>query len=230
MDPAGMANEGPTSTLGRIVLALARLFRTPLASIEGAGWMLDDPKLEDSKRKEFIRIIRKECHRLDRILSDLSEFAQPRGFAFRTFSALDVVDGVVQLAKPRNNGSPEVIDLDIQPDLPPLRGDPEQIQRVLLNLVLNSIQARAGRIEISAGVEGENAVFRVKDNGTGIPESIRDQIFDPFFTTRDNGLGLGLPVASRIVAGHGGKISVEEHPDCGACLAVFLPLAGPATR
>ena len=122
-----------------------------------------------------------------------------------------------------------VFDRDVPPDFPTVPGDPEQIQRLLLNLLMNSVQAgtAGGRIGISARVEGENAVLRVKDDGAGIPVSIRNHIFEPFFTTRDTGLGLGLPVALHIATGHGGRIALEESPDCKTCFVVSLPLAGP---
>jgi signal transduction histidine kinase len=241
---AGHSNPSPTSTLaqsfnevqdgsqmsalGRVVVGLVRQFRTPLTSIEGAGWVLEDSRLPDEKRQEFVGIIRKESHRLDRVLSDVLDFARPRRPRYQTVDLANLIEEVTQLASPKDHGPFFLFQTEIAPDFPRLRCDPEQIRQALLNLVMNAIQASpgGGQIEISARVEQGNAVVRVKDHGRGIPPAIASKIFDPFFTTHENSLGLGLPLAVHIVADHGGRIAVEASSERGTCMSVWLPVTG----
>ena len=190
------------SALGRVVVGLVRQFRTPVASIEGAGWVLQDFRLPDEKRQEFVGIIRKESHRLDRVLSDVLDFTRPRKPRFETVSLAPLIDEVIQMASPKAHGPFFLFKTDIPADIPPLRCDPDQIRQALLNLAMNAVQASpgGGQIVISARVEQNYTVIRIRDHGRGIRPSILEKIFDPFFTTQENSLGLGLPVALHTVS------------------------------
>ena len=214
------------SALGRVVVGLVRQFRTPVASIEGAGWVLQDFRLPDEKRQEFVDIIRKESHRLDRVLSDVLDYTRPRKPRFETISLAPLIDEVIQMATPKTHGPFFLFKAEIPADLPALRCDPDQIRQALLNLAMNAVQASpgGGQVVISARVEQNYAVIRIRDHGHGIRPSILEKIFDPFFTTQENSLGLGLPVALHTVAEHGGRIAVEATSDRGTCLSVFLPV------
>lgn len=212
--------------LARVVVGLVRQLRTPLASIEGAGWVLEDSRLPDEKRQEFVGIVRKESHRLNRVLSDVLDFTRPRKPRYEPVALARLVEEVIQLAGPKDHGPFFLFKTDIPKDFPPLRCDPEQIRQVLLNLAMNAVEASpgGGQIEISARIEETYAVIRVVDHGRGIPPSILDKIFDPFFTTRESSLGLGLPVAAHIVSEHGGKIALEATSGRGTCVNVSLPV------
>ena len=115
--------------------------------------------------------------------------------------------------------------MNIAPDLKTLRCDPEQMKQVLLNLVLNAMQAmpQGGEVMVDAAEENGRLRIRVKDQGPGIPATDIDSIYDPFFTTKDTGTGLGLPVAYQIVQQHGGELMLEENGPGGACFAIRLP-------
>jgi two-component system sensor histidine kinase HydH len=212
--------------LGRVVVGLVRQFRTPVASIEGAGWVLEDSRLPDEKRQEFVGIIRKESHRLNRVLSDVLDFTRPRKPRFETVAISKLVDEVIQLAGAKDHGPFFLFQADIPADFPPLRCDPEQIRQALLNVAMNAVQASAagGQIEVTARIEQGYGVIRVRDHGRGIPAAILDKIFDPFFTTYENSLGLGLSVAAHIVSEHGGKIAIEGTSGHGTCVSVSLPV------
>jgi signal transduction histidine kinase len=216
----------PSSVLTRVITGLVRQFGTPVASIEGAGWMLDDPNLPEEKRREFVGIIRKESQRLSRILSDVLVFTRPRQPVLQPLDLSAVVDEVIRFASPKDRGPTILFEKTVPSDLPRLKGDAEQIRQALLNLVLNALQATppGGSVEISARLEGDHFVIAVVDHGGGIPESARGRIFDPFFTTRENSMGLGLPVAQHIIAEHGGRITVESHADKGTCASIQLPV------
>ena len=106
-----------------------------------------------------------------------------------------------------------------------LESDPEQLRQVLLNLVINAIQAMPGGGEIEVAIIGlRRGVISVKDQGTGIRRGNLDRIFDPFFTTKEAGTGLGLSVAHQVITQHGGIIEAERNPDRGMTFSLSLPL------
>jgi signal transduction histidine kinase len=222
--PEQAATQNDADALSRVIVGLVHQFRTPVTSIEGAGWVLDDPGLPDDKRRELVGIVRNEAHRLSCVLSDVMEFTQPRRRRFRAINVPALVDDVIQLAGTKSGGL-YILVKNIPPDLPAIRGDPEQLKQVLLNLVMNSIQATpaGGQIEITATSDEDTVLISVKDQGRGIPPAAFDRIFDPFFTTDKHRLGLGLPVALRIVTDHGGKIVVDSQRNEGTCFCVTLP-------
>ncbi len=215
-----------TVTLTRIVVGLVRQFGTPIASIDGAGWMLEDAGLPEEKRREFVDIIRKEANRLSRMLSEVLDFTRPRQPQFQQLQLPALVDQAIHLADPKGHGPTVLFEKHIPAGLPDLRGDPDQIRQALLNLVMNAVQAspRGDRIKISARFEDPNVVITVKDHGNGVPEVVRTRIFEPFFTTRDTNLGLGLPIAEQIVSAHGGKIAVDSSTGAGTSVSITLPV------
>jgi C4-dicarboxylate-specific signal transduction histidine kinase len=115
-----------------------------------------------------------------------------------------------------------------------VRGDRVQLQQVLLNLVLNGIEAMAStprrdrRILVETSVVGNRAEVRVEDNGPGIPPGREEQVFEPFFTTKPAGLGMGLSIASSLVQAHGGTLRASNGTSSGAIFTFDLPLAGRA--
>jgi len=217
------------SALSQIIERLIQQFRTPLTSIEGACWLLDDWRLNQEKRAELVGIILKESHQLDRALSDLAEFNSPGEPRYQQVDLSSLVDAVIQLAGPKEHGPFFLFRKEIPSNLPHVRCDPKQIRQALLNLAVNAIQAcpGGGQITIAARPEGDAVVIEVRDHGKGIPPAILDRIFEPFFTTRQNSLGLGLTVARQIVASHGGTIgtiTVQDGSGEGTTLGLTLPL------
>ena len=218
-------NNGNEVWLSRAVLGLVRQFRTPVTSIEGAGWVLDDPQLPDDKRRELIGIVRKEAHRLNRALVDVLDFTQPRRPRFRMIDLPALIDDVIHLASPKGHGRAYVFRKDVAENMPMLRGDPEQMRQVLLHLVMNSVQSMpvGGQIEISAAFDNNQFLIMVSDHGRGIPPSDVGRIFEPFFTTNEHSLGLGLPLVLRIVNEHGGQLEVDAQRTEGTRVSVILP-------
>jgi signal transduction histidine kinase len=114
-------------------------------------------------------------------------------------------------------------------DLPPVRGNAQQLQQVFLNLVVNAVQAIGpqGSVRLVTGRDGADVHVRVEDDGCGMAADVQERIFDPFFTTKPvgQGTGLGLSISYQIVRDHGGDLSVESAPGRGACFRVRLPAA-----
>lgn len=214
---------------GQIVAGLIRRFRTPVSSIEGAVWLLEDAHLTREKRDEFVRIIRTESQQLERALADIQEFTQPRKPRMRKADLSRLLDDVIQLAGLRESRAVFLFRKDLPPSLPALNCDPEQITKMLLNLAMNAIQAtpEGGQIIWVARAGEGQVVVSIRDFGRGIPPGIVDRVFDPFFTTREGGLGLGLTVARQIAIAHGGTIRVDDISDRGTSISVALPLNPP---
>jgi len=212
--------------LRQMAAGLIHRFRRPVTSIEDAVCLLEDPRFPEEKRKEFVRIIQKESHQLDRALCDIQEFAQPRKPRYQKVDLSPLVDQVIQRAGPKEHGPFFLFRKDFAPGLPFLICDPRQISNMLLDLVMNSIQATpgGGQIEVAARPEKDGIAMTISDHGRGIPPAIVARVFDPFFTTRGNGLGLGLAVARQIVAAHYGKIAVGESSHVGTSISLWLPL------
>jgi signal transduction histidine kinase len=116
---------------------------------------------------------------------------------------------------------------DVPEDLPPVLADPQQLQQVFVNLLLNAVQAtpQGGHVRLSATPEDCFMRVSVSDTGCGMDEELRASIFKPFFTTKHIGTGLGLSIVQRIVNAHGGRIEIQSDPQEGSTFTVFLPVA-----
>ena len=227
----GTTSARQIPAFGQIVSGLVRRFRTPVSSIEGALWLIEDAHLTEEKHGEFVRIIRRESHQLERTLSDIQEFTQPRKPRIRKTDLSRLLDDVIQMAGPGEQHNFFLFRKDLPSTLPVLNCDPEQVSKMLLNLAINAMQStpEGGELTWIARATDDHVVISLRDFGRGIPPEIVDRIFDPFFTTRENGMGLGLTVARQIAVAHGGTIAVDI-ADRGTSVTVVLPLNRPVPR
>jgi signal transduction histidine kinase len=216
------------SAIGQLAAGLAHEIRNPLASIDGAAEVLEAGAPAEV-RQETIGIIRKECSRLNRVLTRLLDFARPRQPDWGQVDAVHVLDSVVDLVS-HSAGKGIRFRREAEPGLPPLRCDHEQLEQVVLNLAINAAQAMpsGGEVLLAARRGAGGVDIEVKDQGTGIEQENLDRIFDPFFTTKDQGTGLGLSVVHQIVSQHGGTVTAARNPDRGMTFVVHLPAGGPA--
>jgi len=213
--------------LGQLSAGLAHEVRNPLASIAGAAGILQrNPRL-DKKDSECAAIIAKESRRLDDLLTHFLDFARPKSPRFQAIDAGLLFDSVIQLAEHAAEGQPEIVlRRQVDPGLAKFEGDPELLTQVLLNLLINAIQAmpEGGEVILSGEMRGGRVLIQVRDQGCGISTQDRDRIFDPFFTTKQTGTGLGLSVAHQIVEQHGGILTAEANAVRGTTFSMFLPL------
>ena len=212
------------SAIGQLAAGLAHEIRNPLASIDGAAEVMEAADRPEEVRAETMGIVRKECARLNRLLTNLLDFARPRHPEWREVNVLGVLDSVIELVK-HSAGKGIVFKRTATDRLPPLLGDEEQIAQVILNLTINAAQAmpQGGEIELAARALDEGVLINVKDEGVGIPPEHLEQVFDPFFTTKDTGTGLGLSVVHQIVRQLGGTISVTRNEERGMTFSLFFP-------
>ena len=226
-----LKRAGRMSALGHMSAGLAHEIRNPLAGIDGAAAILRDQPQNESTRMEFLDIIQKETRRLDRLVTNFLEFARPRAPAMQPVDIGSLVQSVVSVIKQTAARHNVEFTLDVPAHLPPLPCDSGQIKQVLLNLMLNSVQAMpsGGSVTISAGMRNDAVLVRVCDTGTGIPASEVESIYDPFFTTKETGTGLGLPTAYQIIEQHGGELKLERTGPAGTCFVFTLPISGKAS-
>ena len=217
------------SAVGELAAGLVHEIRNPLASIDGAAEVLESEPLGEEVRRETVGIIRKECARLNRLLTSLLDFARPRKPELREVDISRVFDSVIGLVS--HSAGPHIrLQRELAPRLPTLTGDEEKLTQVVLNLAINAAQAMPGGgvVHLSARERDGGVQVQVVDQGVGIPGEILSKVFDPFFTTKDSGTGLGLPVVHQIVTQHGGSVSVERNRDRGSTFTLFFPQAkGP---
>ncbi len=220
------------AAIGQLSASLAHEIRNPLASIDGAANLLGEADLPGEIREKSLAVVHKECRRLNRLLTDLLDFARPRRPEFRAVDLATVVDSVISLVAHTAAQGRVQVRRNLPAELPPVECDAEQIKQVLLNLTINAVQATAepGEIEISAAPVAGGVSIVVRDQGRGVDRADLDRIFDPFFTTKANGTGLGLSVAQQIVTQHGGVLAAELNKPRGMAFTVTLPLRNRKTE
>lgn len=212
------------SAIGQLAAGLAHEIRNPLASIDGAAELLEAAGDRPELRTETVNIIRKECSRLNRLLTGLLDFARPRPPEWREVDLCHVLAVVIDLVS-HSAGKGIRFHKESPQSVLPIAGDEEQLTQVILNLTLNAAQAmpEGGDVWLSARQQDQGVLVQVKDQGCGIPDANLDKIFDPFFTTKDMGTGLGLSVVHQIVTHHGGAVSVSRNPGRGMTFSLFFP-------
>ena len=220
------------ATLGELATGLAHEIRNPLAGIAGVIEIVGRDLPESSPAKAVVKDVREEIAQINRILTDLLGTARPRASEMRASDLNTTAEHAVMLARQQVLSKPIKIEFTPSAELVEVDHDSDQVHQVLLNLLLNSVQAIEGsglvRVAVLAKDGGEDAVITVSDTGRGIPAEHLPNIFRPFYTTKGNGTGLGLSLARRIVEEHHGRIEVESSSGKGTTFSVMLPLRQPA--
>jgi two-component system, NtrC family, sensor kinase len=222
-----MARAEHLATIGELAAGLAHEIRNPLAGIAGVVEVMGRELPQESSSRAVLPEVQGEIQHIQTILNDLLAYARPRPPDFHPADLNATIEQAVFLARQQVRTKPIEISFEPQGNLPEVVHDPVLIQQVVLNLLLNGIQAipNQGKIEIQARREGEFAVVRIADTGRGIAPDSLSKIFKPFFTTRKEGTGLGLSLAKGIVESHKGKIEVTSEPGHGAQFEVWLPIS-----
>jgi signal transduction histidine kinase len=166
-----------------------------------------------------------EVRRLNSIVEQFLSMARPLDLKREAIHIENFLTEMITLAAEDAKASGVKIDLQVSPDLRPLAADPDYLKQLLLNLILNGIQAmpRGGTLTLKAEADKNQLQIIVIDSGNGIDPDTLKRIFEPYFTTKPNGSGLGLPIARRIAEAHGGSIAVESAVESGSRFRVTLP-------
>jgi PAS domain S-box-containing protein len=216
--------------LGQMAAQVAHEIRNPLVTI-GLGIQYLERGLEpDSPRRQAVQRITRQLERLEQTVTEFLSFSKPPSLRIERRSLAEVIDGAVELFSAHLQERQITLSKEYDPSLPPIPIDSEYIERVIANLVMNAMEAtpQGGRITIGARLKEESArpmaELSVADTGIGIPPENMDKIFEPFFSTHSKGIGLGLPIAKRIIEEHKGTIAAASSPGQGATFTILLPL------
>jgi len=215
------------ATLGELAAGLAHEIRNPLAGIAGVLDIVSRDLPETSAARDVIQDAKQEAVQINRILTELLDTARPKPPQFRVTDIVGTAEHAVLFARQQAVTKRINIEFEVRDSLPQVEHDPNQINQVLLNLLLNAIQSmdKPGTIRVTLSQEEDDAVaIAVSDEGKGIAPEHLPNIFRPFFTTKGHGTGLGLSLARRIVESHGGTITVDSTVGQGTRFTVQLPI------
>jgi signal transduction histidine kinase len=226
---AALIQSEKLALTGRLAASLAHEINNPLQTSIGclglADEMLND---EDSELSVYINMAMEELQRSARIVKKLRDLNRNTDIKDKEpIDLQEILDGVLVLTKNRLYDRNIVPVYPYQGPPPILSASKDQIQQVLLNLVMNAIDAlpEGGNIylDILHTDDPQGFTVKIRDTGVGMTKEVMENLFDPFFTTKEEGLGLGLYICKRIIGDHNGKLSVESEPGQGTEFSVWLP-------
>ncbi|MFC1821884.1 ATP-binding protein [Thermodesulfobacteriota bacterium] len=217
--------------VGKLAAGVAHSVRNPLTSVSMRLFSLGRTLDLGRDQKEDFDVISEEIRHIDTIVQNFLEFSRPPKLKMQRVNPSEVVDLVLQLLRHRLESYDVGIKVDRMQPLSSIEADPEQLKEVLVNLIENACESMDGGGSIIIHEEedtrepmGKVVVIRVSDNGSGIPEHIQDKVLQPFFTTKEEGTGLGMSIAVRIIEEHGGNLDFISTEGEGTIFVVTLPV------
>lgn len=215
---------GKLAALGQAVAHLAHEVRNPLCTISGFARLIGRSPEASPRTRHDAEVIVRESRRLERMLTEVMDFARPSVIAALSQPLAPVVERSVLVAAGQA-AEGVAIETSLDPATPEVPFDAERIEQVLINLLRNAVDAseQGGTVRIGTRPHPDGAEVFVRDEGPGIPPEVQKRIFEAFFTTKPKGNGLGLAVCREIVAGHGGRLDFQTAPDRGTTFSLVLP-------
>jgi signal transduction histidine kinase len=225
------------AAVGKLAAGVAHEIRNPLTSLKMWLYSIQKEVNGDEELNRKFGIVSGEVKRLEHVVRHFLEFARPQDPRLQTVSLGSLLDQTFELIQPRTAGCGIRLVRSDAPQLPLICADPEQFKQVLLNVLMNAVDAvgEGGEITVSTQCESSSTatpvvvVVRIRDNGPGMSEAVKRRIFEPFFTTKTgSGTGLGLGISARIMAQHRGRLALESTGPAGTTFAIHVPVAAEA--
>ncbi len=212
------------AALGEMVAGVSHEIKNPLGIIQSTSELLNNMPNADETQKKLSGVITEESIRLNRIVTEFLDFARPHKLNLQEFDLKDVIIKNIDFLKPEIDKKGISVESNLDGRSFMIEADQDLIHRVLMNLIINSIQAMpgSGRIIVSVGEEKGGYALEIKDTGSGISDENIKKIFNPFFTTKEKGSGLGLPIVRKIIEGHGGTIDIYSTEGVGTSVVLYL--------
>ena len=214
------------AAVGTLAAGVAHEIRNPLSSIKGYATYFGSLFDSDSDNQKAASIMAEEVDRVNRVISELLEFARPMKLELKKASIFELVDKALRLIKYEADTAKVKIVSSIEPDIPNIAVDKDRFTQVLLNIFINGIQAMesGGSLTIKVLTQENRLRFEISDTGGGISAADQANIFNPYFTTKKKGTGLGLAIAFKIIESHGGAIKIESAKGEGTTFVISLPI------
>jgi len=216
------------SAVGQLAAGIAHEVNNPLGGILNCFYNFRNSRISDERKVEYLDFMEDGVKRVQNIVRQLLDFSQQHAPELGLTDINSMIEGIVPLFVHSIKGRDIRLVRNLGQGLPPILVDKHQIEQILVNLILNAVQALPGEgvIEVSTKFEGRWFCIQIADNGCGIPPENVSRIFDPFFTTKGvgKGTGLGLSVSRGIIERHKGRIDVESQVGNGTVFKVYLPI------
>jgi two-component system sensor histidine kinase AtoS len=215
--------------LGEVTAIFAHEVRNPINNISTGVQLIASRLGKEHPLYDSLEQLHKECNRLNQLMSDVLFFSRPLELKMESVNLGDFMDRILIRWGPRLSQADVHSHTSYTPDTPNVLADPRTLERVIVNLISNALEAMSdgGTLSISVDAtdttQGKMVELKVADTGPGIPPDVIERIFDPFYTTKKDGTGLGLAISRRILMAHKGKIQVESFPDAGTVFTIHLP-------
>ena len=233
---AELARVARLTTMGELVASIAHEINQPLAAVATSGgaclrWLNRDQPDLDAARDAASRVVR-DAHRAGDVIRSLRALTKKSGPQLTKLDIRDAIEEVLALTRGELQPHGVVLHTDLSAGDRPVLGDRVQLQQVLLNLIMNGIQAMAAvtdrRRELTVSValaEPDRVQVTVEDTGPGLDPAIAQRIFEPFFTTKSDGLGMGLSICRSIIEAHGGQLWASPRAPHGTAFHFTVPVA-----
>jgi two-component system NtrC family sensor kinase len=223
-----MERADKLASVGEIAAGIAHEIKNPVSGISSAAKILMDEFNSDEEHRPVFQEIVRQTQRVNDAINNLLSFARPREPHFVETDFEFVILRSLKLIREHAKTSRITVEAQALTNIPPVTVDPEQIEQIMVNLMMNAVQAmpEGGTLRILYGYDSERQEVnaQIQDSGIGIPEDNIELVFQPFFTTRHRGTGLGLAIAHNIATSHGGRINVVSRVGSGTTFTVILPV------
>lgn len=237
----GFARADKLASLGQMTAGVMHEVGNPLAAIKTRIQVAEEGQNIDEGSQKLLREVLDEVNRLARFLHSFSRFSRLSEPKMQGVSLAEVVDGVMTLVSPELRRRGVKLHVNDVSGISTIRGDPDQLRQLVMNLVLNACDASEAGSEVRVQLrrveprpdgngEGGRIVVEVEDEGMGMDPELLGKIWDPFFTTKPAGAGLGLSICREVIRDHGGEVDVRSSPGAGTTIRVSFPLVEDAEQ
>ncbi len=222
-----MQRKEKLAALGSLAAGIAHEVRNPLSSIKGYATFFASLFEKESENRKAAYIMAEEVDRVDRVISELLEFAKPAELKLKETDMEQLIANSLRIIKHEAADAGVNLIKEFDQPLPVLKIDPDRFIQVLLNLYINAIQAMedGGDLTIKAGIEKDALILEICDTGTGISPENQESVFNPYFTTKKQGTGLGLAIVYKIIESHNGTIHIQSIKGKGTTFVILIPMS-----